>query len=221
MQSLFKIIMKISLAFTVAAVLCLLFQNSSVAQTIKIRPNKEISMEVSINTDNKALIKWVSQSDHQAIRFIVQRSKDNETYFDIREIEVKHEAVEAGQQLQFAFTDSKFLRSIEYYRLMEYEANGQSHIYSPLILKPNSPVSIVRNGEISLVRVMVEDSKNLTVLVSTETGLGVPCEFEISDSNDVILKPAYSLNGGNYLVKLRSSSGEKQFKFTVKSDDIL
>ena len=204
-----------------AAVLCLLVQNFSAAQTIKIRPNKEISMEVSINTDNKALIKWTSQSDHQATRFIVQRSKDNETFFDIREIEVKHEAVEAGQQLQFAFTDSKFLRGVEYYRIMEYEVNGQSHIYSPLSLKPMSPVSIIRNGEISLVRVMVEDSKNLLALVSTETGLGVPCEFEISDSNDVILKPAYSLNGGNYLVKLRSSSGEKQFKFTVKSDDIL
>ena len=213
--------MKTSLTFTVAAVLCLLVQNFSAAQTIKIRPNKEISMEVSINTDNKALIKWTSQSDHQATRFIVQRSKDNETFFDIREIEVKHEAVEAGQQLQFAFTDSKFLRGVEYYRIMEYEVNGQSHIYSPLSLKPISPVSIIRNGEISLVRVMVEDSKNLLALVSTETGLGVPCEFEISDSNDVILKPAYSLNGGNYLVKLRSSSGEKQFKFTVKSDDIL
>ena len=73
----------------------------------------------------------------------------------------------------------------------------------------------------SLVRVMVEDSKNIMALVSTETGLGVPCEFEISEANDVILKPAYSLNGGNYLVKLRSSTGEKQFKFTVKNDDVL
>ncbi len=213
--------MKKSLTLTVAAVLCSLIQNFSVAQTIKIRPNKEISLQVSINTDNKALIKWVSQTDHQATRFIVQRSRDNETFFDIREIEVKNEAVESGQQLQFAFTDSKFLRATEYYRIMEYEIDGQSHTYASIALKPSSPVSIVRNGEMSLVRVMVEDSKNLTALVSTETGLGIPCEFEISDTNDVILKPAYSLNGGNYLVKLRSSTGEKQFKFTVKSDDVL
>ena len=178
-------------------------------------------MEVSINTDNKALLKWVNQSNHQTSRFIVQRSRDNDTFFDIREIEVKREAVEAGQQFQFAFTDSKFLRAPEYYRIMEYEADGESHTYASMLLKPNSPVSIVRNGEMSLVRVMVEDSKNLTALVSTETGLGVPCEFEVSDTNDVILKPAYSLNGGNYLVKLRSLTGEKQFKFTVKSDDVL
>lgn len=213
--------MKNSFILTVAAVFCSLIQNFSVAQTTKIRQNKEISMEVSINTDNKALLKWVSQSDHQTSRFIVQRSRDNETFFDIREIEVKREAVEAGQQLQFAFTDSKFLRANEYYRIMEYEVDGESHTYSSMLLKPNSPVSIVRNGEMSLVKVIIEDSKNLIALVSTETGLGVPCEFEISDTNDVILKPAYSLNGGNYLVKLRSSTGEKQFKFTVKSDDVL
>ena len=91
-------------------------------------------------------------------RFIIQRSKDNETFFDVREIEVKRESVEAGQQLQFAFTDSKFLRTTEYYRLMEYEVDGQSHIYSSSSLKPSSPVSIVKNGEMSLVRVMVEDS---------------------------------------------------------------
>lgn len=104
---------------------------------------------------------------------------------------------------------------------MEYEVDGQSHIYTSSSLKPSSPVSIVKNCEMSLVRVMVEDSKNIMALVSTETGLGVPCEFEISEANDVILKPACSLNGGNYLEKLRSSTGEKQFKFTVKNDDVL
>ena len=213
--------MKKFLNVAVAAVLYLISSNSSIAQNTKIRSNKEITMEVVINTDNRAVIKWISQSDHQATRFIVQRSRDNDLFFDIREIEVKPGTADQGQQLQFAFTDAKTLRTTEYYRIMEYELDGESHIYSSFMIKPNSPVSIVKNGDISHVRVMVEDSKNLIALVSTESGLGIPCEFEVSDTNDVILKPAYSLNGGNYLVKLRSSTGEKQFKFTVKSDDVL
>lgn len=207
-------------SLAVAAAFCLFIQNFSLSQSTKIRSNKDISMEVSFNTDNKTLIKWVSQSDHQTSRFIVQRSKDNQTFFDIREIEVAREAVEAGQQLQFAFTDSKFLRLPEYFRIMEYEIDGTSHTYSSILLKPNSPVSLTRNGEMSTVRVRVEDSKNLMALVSTETGLGVPCEFEVSETNDVILKPAYVLTGGNYLVKLRSLLGEKQFKFTIKNEDL-
>ncbi len=213
--------MKKFLNIAVAAVLYIFITNTSNAQNTKIRSNKEILMEVSINTDNRAVIKWISQSDHQSTRFIVQRSRDNELFFDVREIEVKRENIESGQQLQFAFTDAKLLRNVEYYRIMEYETDGVSHIYSSTMIKPNSPVSIVRNGDISMVRVMVEDSKNLTALVTTETGLGVPCEFELSDTNDVLLKPAYSLNGGSYLVKLRSSTGERQYKFTVRGDDVL
>lgn len=213
--------MKKHLILTVAAVLSLFTINFTDAQNSKIRPHREILFEATINSDNRAIIKWVNQSDHQSARFIVQRSKDNETFFDIREIVVKSNSIEEGQQLQFAFTDSKFLRNTEYYRIMEYEVNGLSHTYASMMLRPTSPISIVRNGDMSFVRVSVEDSKNLTALVSTETGLGVPCEFEVSETNDVILKPAYSLSGGNYLVKLRSSTGEKQFKFTVKSDDVL
>ena len=214
--------MKNSLNFAVAAVIFLFINHLSVAQNAKTIPYKEILMEISINPDNKAVLKWISQEDHQAVRFIVQRSKDNETFFDIREIEVKPEALELKQRLQFAFKDSKMLRNLEYYRIIEYENDGESHTYSSISVKPDSPVSIVRTADMScILRVMVEDSKNLTALVSTETGLGVPCEFEISETNDVILKPAYSLNGGNYLVKLRSSTGEKQFKFTIKNDDVL
>lgn len=214
--------MKTLFKLAVAAVICLLVSNSSIAQSPKTRTNKEILMETVINPDNRVVIKWVSQEDHQSARFIVQRSKDNNTFFDIREIDVK-KAINGDQpqRLQFAFTDVKMLRNTEHYRIMEYDHDGEVYLYSTMSVKPISPVSIIRNGESSIVRVMVEDSKNLTALMSTESGLGVPCEFELSDNNDVILKPAYSLNGGSYLVKLRSAAGEKQIKFSVKADDLL
>jgi hypothetical protein len=212
--------MKKSLILTVAAVTLLIFSNLCFSQNTKIRTNKEILLEVSLNVNSKAVLKWVSPEGHQTSRFIIQRSKDNETYFDIREIDVQPQA-DPDQRLQFAFTDSKLLRGMEYYRIMEYETDGKSYIYSATPVKPESPVSVAKAGEMSIIRVVVEDSKNLTALVSTESGLGVPCEFEISENNDVILKPAYALNGGNYLVKLRSSTGEKQFRFNVKVDDIL
>ncbi|MDZ7896876.1 MAG: hypothetical protein U5N85_02450 [Arcicella sp.] len=212
--------MKKTLILTVAAVALLNFSNLCFAQNTKIRTNKEISFEVSLNPSNKTILKWLSSEGHQTSRFIIQRSKDNETYFDIREIDVQPQG-DSEQRFQFTFTDSKTLRGTEYYRIMEYETDGKSYTYSALSIKPESPISVAKAGEMSVIRVMVEDSKNLTALMSTESGLGVPCEFEISDNNDVILKPAYALNGGNYMVKLRSSTGEKQFRFSVKSDDLL
>ena len=211
--------MKALLNIVVVATILTLFGNLSLSQTVKTRSNKEISMEISLNPNNKAILKWVNSDGHKTSRFIIQRSKDNETYFDIREIDVAPQT-DIEQKLQFAFTDSKLLRGTEYYRIMEYESDGKSYIYSALTIKPESPISVAKAGDMSIIRVMVEDSKNLMALVSTESGLGVPCEFEISENNDVILKPAYALNGGNYLVKLRSSTGEKQFRFNVKVDDL-
>lgn len=212
--------MKTLLNIVVVATILTLFGNLSLSQTVKTRSNKEISMEISLNPNNKAILKWVNSDGHKTSRFIIQRSKDNETYFDIREIDVAPQT-DIEQKLQFVFTDSKLLRGIEYYRIMEYESDGKSYIYSALTIKPESPISVAKTGDMSIIRVIVEDSKNLMALVSTESGLGVPCEFEISENNDVILKPAYVLNGGNYLVKLRSSTGEKQFRFNVKTDDLL
>ena len=210
--------MKKSLILTVATLLCFLIGSSLNAQSVKSRSNKELLMEVTLNQSNKAFLKWVGPEGHKTSRFIIQRSKDNETYFDIREIDVAPQT-DSEQRLQFAFTDSKLVRGVEYYRIMEYELDGKSYLYSAISVKPESPVSVAKVGEMSVIRVMVEDSKNLMALVSTESGLGVPCEFEVSESNDVILKPAYTLNGGIYLVKLRSSTGEKQFRFNVKMDD--
>jgi len=212
--------MKKSLIITVAAVALLSTINFCFSQTSKIRSNREILFEVTLNPNNKPLLKWVTAEGHQTNRYIIQRSRNNDTFFDIREIVVQPQA-DPEQRLQFSFTDSKPLRGQEYYRVMEYQTDGKSFTYSPISIKPESPISIEKAGDMSVIRVVVEDGKNLTALVSTESGLGVPCEFEISDNSDVILKPAYVLNGGSYVVKLRSSAGERQFKFNVKSDDVL
>lgn len=212
--------MRKPLIITMQAVVLIAFSNFCFSQSTKIRSNKEILMEVSLNPANKVVLKWVSSDGHQPSHYIIQRSKDNEVFFDIREIEVPPQS-DAEQRLQFSFTDSKLVRNTEYYRIMEYLLDGKSYLYGSLSIKSESPISIAKSGEISVVRIMVEDSKNLTALMSTESGLGVPCEFEISETNDVILKPAYALNQGNYLVKLRSSTGEKQFRFNIKVDDLL
>ena len=186
---------------------------------IKTRSNKEILFTIQVNEGNRAVLTWVTSEGHRPARFIVQRSKDNETFFDIREIEVKESI--ADERLQFTFIDSKAMRNTENYRIVEYESDGKFYVYAPLQAKPNSPVSVLKQSDRDIISVAVDNNTNITALVGTESGLGVPCELELTNDNNVVLKPLYTLTSGSYVVKLRSPSGEKMYKFSVKSDDIL
>jgi hypothetical protein len=187
----------------------------------KLYSAKEIEAEVKMNDENRAVITWVMPEEGKSARFIVQRSRDNETFFDIREVEVGENPTQ--ERLQFTFTDYKMLKATEYYRIMEYERNGNSRTYASIVAKPNlnSLVWYIRNTENGTVRVTVDNSKNLTALLGTESGLGVPCEFEMENDKVVLLRPLYPLTGGNYLIKLRSVSGETQMKLTVKGQEEL
>lgn len=185
---------------------------------IKARPSRDVLFEVKVNDESRAILSWVTSEGHRPARFIVQRSKDNDTFFDIREISVKENMAE--ERLQFTFTDSKVLRYSEYYRIVEYEQDGQFNVYTSLTAKVSSPIIVAKQDDKNVITVTVDNNTNVTALVGTETGLGVPCEQEPStDANSVILKSLYPLNSGSYIVKLRTPSGERQLKFTVKSDE--
>ncbi len=207
------------LYLTTFSYLVLAQKNSSA--TPKPISAKEIEAEIKMNDENRAVITWVMPEEGKSARFIVQRSRDNETFFDIREVEVGENPTQ--ERLQFTFTDYKMLKTTEYYRIMEYEKNGNSRTYASIIAKPNlnSLVWYIRNTENGTVRVSVDNSKNLTALLGTESGLGVPCEFEMENDKVVLLRPLYPLMGGNYLVKLRSVTGETQMKLTVKGQEEL
>lgn len=198
-------------------VVCLLVKATSFAQ-VKVKSNKDILFELKVNDENKTVLKWVTAEGHTTSRFIIQRSNDNETYFDIREIEVKQ--VSSEDRLQYTFTDYKILRESEFYRIMEYEQDGKVHVYAPITAKANNPVSVSTIGDKNIIRVAVQDGKNLVALLGTSSGLGVPCDFEIAKDNNLVIKPSYTLMTGNYVVKLRSSAGEQQYKFFVRNDDI-
>ena len=45
-------------------------------------------------------------------------------------------------------------------------------------------------------------------------------EFEMENDKVVLLRPLYPLAGGNYLIKLRSTTGETQMKLTVKGEEL-
>jgi hypothetical protein len=70
-----------------------------------------------------------------------------------------------------------------------------------------------------MIRVKMENIKENDILLSTTSGMGVPCDAVQKSKNEVILLPTYALSPGEYIVKIRDVKDEKRFKVQLKKSD--
>ena len=82
-------------------------------------------------------------------------------------------------------------------------------------------MSMSRNERGDVVRVRVESNKDLQVYLNIESGFGVPFELMNLGENEVFLSPSYALPNGNYTIKLKSKSGERQLRLVVGQRELL
>ena len=82
-------------------------------------------------------------------------------------------------------------------------------------------MSMTRNERGDVVRVRVESNKDLQVYLNIESGFGVPFELMNLSENEVFLSPSYALPNGNYTIKLKSKSGERQLRLVVGQRELL
>jgi hypothetical protein len=84
-----------------------------------------------------------------------------------------------------------------------------------------SIISMIRTEKSDLIRVKVADNKSIQVLLSTDTGLGIPIDIAKSGKDEVVITPSYLLSDGNYYIKLRTLNHEEKLKLTVAQDESL
>ncbi|MBP6386114.1 MAG: hypothetical protein KA313_05435 [Pseudarcicella sp.] len=211
-----KYILNIFLTFNLIAITHTLFaqnkQNSA--------SNALIDLTYEVSDENRALITWYVAEKSNPVRYVIQRSRDNVSFFDIKTIEVKPAV--GGDRVGYSFIDPKALKYQEFFRVIEYNAENVVLQYETFVLKPKSPVSFVSSSTGNgLVRLIISDTKNLKALLCTENNLGVPCDFLVEKENEsVVLKPKYMMSSGNYKILVRSTSNNNEYRFAVKNDDI-
>lgn len=202
--------------------LSFIYSNNSVFAQNKANTvsNAVIELTYDVTDENRAIITWYVSERTNPVRYVIQRSRDDVNYFDIKTIEVKPNINK--ERLGYSFVDPKALKYQEYFRIIEYNSENNLTYYEAFVLKPKSPVSFVSsvtgNG---IVRIIVSDTKSIKALLSTNTNLGIPCDYLVEKDNEsVILKPKYMLPSGNYKVSLKTLKTNNEYNFTVKNDDI-
>lgn len=192
------------------------------SEPIKSINNSKISLKFFIDKNYKAKLSWVSAVKHQAKRYMIQVSHDKETFFDLKEVEVQ-----TGQDERqlYTFVDERSYIGTKYYRIMEENEMGKTVIYAPVkitleaISAPSETVKCLKTEENNVIQIKTGDS-NLIPILTTETGMGIPCDYNYNESTQTgLLKPLYYLAGGSYHLKVRLGNNESKYVVSVSDLD--
>ena len=188
------------------------------AEPIKSINNSKISLKIFLDENYKAKLSWVSAIGHQAKRYIIQISHDKETFFDLKEVEVQ-----TGQDERqlYTFVDGRSYIGTKYYRILEEDETDKTVIYASVkitleaLSAPQEMVKCLQTEENNVIHIKTGDSRLIPIL-TTETGMGIPCDYKYSEATQTgVLKPLYYLAGGNYHLKVRLGNNESKYIVTV------
>jgi hypothetical protein len=210
-------------AYLTLLALCLVVSLAVAAEPTKSLVNSKISLVAVIDEDFHVKISWMSPEGHNVSKFIIQTSRDGETFYDFKEVAIT-EKIEGDNEdrLKFQFKDVRLAVGVKYYRIVEIDTENKTYYYAPAKVfiafapAPKEVVSCLQTSENNIFRIKT-NNPNTTVLLTTESGMGIPCDYEYSDVTQTgVLKPVYYLEGGNYFIKIRTGETEKKYIIPVK-----
>jgi hypothetical protein len=112
-----------------------------------------------------------------------------------------------------------------YYRIIEEDQTDKTVIYAPTkitiegIFAPSELVKCLQTEENNVIHIKTGDSRLIPIL-TTETGMGIPCDYKYSEATQTgVLKPLYYLAGGNYHLKVRLGNNESKYVVSVSDID--
>lgn len=80
---------------------------------------------------NSNMLYWSTASEHNSSHFIVEKSEDGYSWRSIGQIPT---SINSTQQLDYSILDNNILPSINYYRLHQYDVDGNNEIFGPIMI---------------------------------------------------------------------------------------
>jgi len=143
---------------------------------------------------NIVKIQWSTASESNSDYFEIEKSRDGYSWMNVGTLEA---AGSSSQSIDYSLIDEQLFGGVSYYRLKQYDVNGDSEEYGPL--------SVVCDGEKDFVSVYPNPSNDVFTV-------------EINSSKDICDLQINLLDYTGRIVKQRPvqvSSGTNQFQFNI------
>jgi hypothetical protein len=153
---------------------------------------------------------------------MVQISYDKENFYDLQEVAV---VVSQEERQLYTFVDNIGFIGTRYYRIIEENQSEKTIVYAPAkitlegIIAPSELVKCLQTEENNVIHIKTGDNRLIPIL-TTETGMGIPCDYKYSEATQTgVLRPLYYLAGGNYHLKVRLGNNESKYIVSVSDID--
>lgn len=175
----------------------------------------------SASCDEHVEILWVTESELNADKFIVEKSRNGVNW------ELVDELVAAGNSnshLSYSTTDKKPYQGVSYYRLRQVDFDGKEKIYGPISVSCTDNGNSINvypnpnNGNFTVEINSPSDIEEASLQLLDLTGkLIVSREFQIVDGvTQIMIEETQSLKPGTYVLKVIADVYFEPVKIVVK-----
>ena len=174
----------------------------------------------SANCENNATLSWITASEQNSDRFIVEKSRDGQTW---NWVATQTAAGTSNTIINYTQTDENNWNGVTYYRLRQIDFNGAEEIYGPISVtcKGNESSMTVypnpNNGSFTIEihsETVVQDA---SLILMDLTGKTISTQsITISSGTSLVLFENFNLQNGTYFIQVNGKNQNlKPLKVTV------
>ena len=193
-----------------------------------------IVLDAKMVEERKVKLTWIAPVAYHTSSFVIEKSHDGVNFEGIGQTQARFDD---KKRTLYAMYDEDFglLDKECQYRLVEWKEDGQSKMTGIVTVNLNensttltstgvsssssSKISIEKNGMLEQIRIKGSADFKLAqvMLTKDQSDLGFVCDLEANGDDEMLLKPLYQLESGDYIIKVKDAvGGVKKFKFTIK-----
>ncbi|NME71353.1 T9SS type A sorting domain-containing protein [Flammeovirga aprica] len=187
-------------------------------------PVELISFTAS-QTNNAIALNWSTASEMNASHFEVYSSIDNKNWEFIGEVDANGNS---NTRIDYSFYDEKEYNSTVYYKLVQYDFDGKSETFGPLVVHSNTSENNFHtsvfpnpstNGKASLQISGMNLGATTTIQLINKEGKAVL--YDTIDNQDITstvyeIGDKVNLKSGFYILKINSGTSQKTEKLIIQ-----
>lgn len=175
-------------------------------------PVSLLSFKPRLNDDQTVRVDWATAMEENSSHFVVERSQNAQDFVQIAQVD----AAGNSQQLKnYRYTDLQPLTGINYYRLVQVDADGRSQTYRPasVVVDKLTELSVYPNpAEGSFV---VNAPSEAKLSLQNLVGQVVPFSQQSIDSQQIMIS-ATDAKEGIYILTVQTDAGTQQRKVVIR-----